>query len=1416
MMNMRFHRDGKHAAARGSVFAGRPGRSGAVAGTASVSRTRALSRALRLVVLFVLTAAMVLAGSVVAPKNARAAGKPTLPETGNSIAAPNGQVHWLKLNGLTAEWSASALENGHYLHASSSYWATTKGSWELAKRVIVNANDTNYSEPVLGEIYDYHDSTAVPTYKTRLALSLHYSGSASNPVFPHDDVARTDFFTSAVGVRPSSIKTDNAKSSLSVYFTSYKEIAHPGTVLNTAVTKQLACTDTTTVCGAANSPGSLLKANGDSEYSNIMFRVDDGSPTVWVAMWPNHFMSHGTARARSGELSGMEVDPRTGYIYVKGSVNWTGSSPEKSRVDCIAANSDSVNTTCQGVQFLVWDPATGRYAESHEIQPKTLNERKKYYLNNQAWFSKTAQQLANLSNVSDSENANGNKDGALDPSHVRSAYFAQQGFALDKQGNVLLLVSNSSRSQNKDLYGDSDLDTGDTGIDNPRYTQSLLVISPFTDSSSNYLNTTYGSFSDAWQYTVLAKYKHSTTEKDGSASVTWQNGYGNLIVSGPVNKELASFGYRGLGYASPSASFPAATNYTNPYYPGALMMSDSTSQSGIKRYSILARDADGKIKSDLQITIDNNFMTTSLSSPEVVSSISGTVRWNKSGNGTLGIGSDGQPVESKDNPRLEGQTVALYDKTGALVETTTTDQYGEYSFYSAEAANNPDYSIRLVQPQVDLGTAGAVREEQMPDADSSTGYRTVYVSTVLKTSGDSSSGRVSKTDSGVVLHNAVQTWAQSDGSVERLLEDGTSISAKNNSPNTAYNLSISSTANCLAGVNTTVSGSINRYEQCYGTKRAPYIDPAVSTIGSTMKTSDMPIYSSVSVTGGDELTSMDAIADFAVTAAGSYGDSPHTSSKPFRTSAAEKGIYMTGVDSKGLHLGTNKGTYEDAPDSDSATGENHDSDDATKDNDDGVSLVHGEFGVKKTVVPDENSLRITVSGYANDKFYVFGWLSDAGTIGSDSSKATWSTSATKSNTVFKSIEETMPESGSMTLRTSDRVNFARKWGYKPYSGATGLTTAGNFTQLLAFNKRYILRVAVVPASLVTDNNLSATAINVLNPDDSTGQFDGAAYGDTSDTKMWTYPGEVEDYVINTSSSTPVVRIQTRLDGTTLPSDPTFTYQNGTRKKSQTLTKTNEFQPTLLDFASEAFDSTGNIKSTYATKQTTWGAGAGTNPSDAWYKPVFNMPWGYADTPAAAEAEPSTSVVSLASWPAEAWYDSSYKVTDSDADILSANLGVGTENPTTGSGAWDEGLWGTKPSYASGIACYRNYSDDAYSVDSGDAYITNTTIGQRMYGDRIGHLIPVSTQGADDTSEQIASAAKNGVVIGTDSDGHPKMTFSKEQVPKGSVVTCLVPYSQHRFELPLTGKAFPWTLVAGLALLVIGLAGTALALAHRRH
>lgn len=121
-----------------------------------------------------------------------------------------------------------------------------------------------------------------------------------------------------------------------------------------------------------------------SGYASVIFRVDDGSDSVWASCFPNMFARSNTDTQGYGrEMAGGSIDPRTGYLYMKTGLDLGGD------LDDAAADESGMKklNTSTYVQFLIWDPATGRYVDSRPVQPQSLQQRSWYFMKNSAWFA---------------------------------------------------------------------------------------------------------------------------------------------------------------------------------------------------------------------------------------------------------------------------------------------------------------------------------------------------------------------------------------------------------------------------------------------------------------------------------------------------------------------------------------------------------------------------------------------------------------------------------------------------------------------------------------------------------------------------------------------------------------------------------------------------------------------------------------------------------------------------------------------------------------------------------------------------------------------------------------------------------------------------------------------------------------------
>ncbi|MGI6125173.1 MAG: hypothetical protein ACOYIG_13530, partial [Acetivibrionales bacterium] len=895
------------------------------------------TRVLRLIMLTVLAVSMVLAVSLAAPK-AQANGVTDPLNSGNAMQTAgvdsSGTLHWQLVGQLKAQWNPSVMSrDGNYLHTSSVYWTTTNSSYDISY-----ASSEGVYKPVLGEMRDFNFHKNIPSYTTRKVLSIKWQRQpGDNVIWNYTGNAGSDastmFYRSAVGVYKGVRESgETYKSNLSVYFWDYHGYPHSYDIISKKYQQQ----DGSTV----HSP--------DPSYTPI-FRVNDGSDQVWCAWRPVVYRRDGRGVAQQAESAAGAVDPRTGYIYFQTGLDnvahldywWIKNS------SCSLAHSGSCESWANdaGVQFQIWDPATGRWIYSAQIQPASANERSRFYLSSSAW--KKGERRTYLDPTSTlfqkmSATERNTYDTNLNDFVGWDYYRPGQGFTIDQNGNIHLLVTTSNRVK---IDGKGQLTTSGSNpmAETTEYTETEVEIDPLRDSKGYFLQPrikypgTSISLSDpaikAWTYRVANKFSSQTQKTSSGDTISYRAGMGQYQSVGYINGHFLALGEYGLWGVTPSTAFPntnavgdAGEHRYTPFYP-SIMLASGQSDGAIRL--IYSGEAGS---SDLMMCGDKHgggfadkFAFGSLTTGQIVRSIGGTVYWNTTGSGRL------DNPGGKDNPRLEGETIALYqaakpsDTSARLIGVTQTDSLGEYEFYpeGSENSDSASYYVRLVQPQVNIGTLGAAKQAT---THSLTGDQTVYVSTILTKSGDPSSRLVERYSRvGSVYHrtvglrNAVQTWARTDGVITGLNADDMSIVAKNNGAN-VEGLSIAATAACIAGSNLVRQDSTNTYSQCYGARKAPYVDsslPSDMTATSTVTIADMPIYNVVSVTGDNQMMRLDVTADFAVTAVGSYGDSPappfmsHTFPGNTTGKYNSDGSFLTGADPKALHLGASNGTYED-------------------------------------------------------------------------------------------------------------------------------------------------------------------------------------------------------------------------------------------------------------------------------------------------------------------------------------------------------------------------------------------------------------------------------------------------------------------------------------------------------------------------
>ena len=304
---------------------------------------------------------------------------------------------------------------------------------------------------------------------------------------------------------------------------------------------------------------------------------------------------------------------------------------------------------------------------------------------------------------------------------------------------------------------------------------------------------------------------------------------------------------------------------------------------------------------------------------------------------SAGDATDVSAKDDVDKPFVEGETVALYDGQGHLLQTTRTDMYGRYALFPNTVLGSQTFIVRLVQPQVNAASTAAPDERTDPDDPS----KTIHVVSILKRTDTGDTPRLTSGADG--MRNAVQSWALTDGVIQRFdqVNQGSGddatfnvirVAVRNNVPED-QGMKISLRAACFAPKSDSTpedeswkrpnagGTSAHVWNNCYGALPAPYIDSTLTDIGGTTDINQMPIRTRIDVTMNSFTTSFDAQADFGITAVGSYGDS----ASPFNSMNRDSGPYLTGVDPNNLRLGANPAKYTDG-----VTNDSHSTDDGVR------------------------------------------------------------------------------------------------------------------------------------------------------------------------------------------------------------------------------------------------------------------------------------------------------------------------------------------------------------------------------------------------------------------------------------------------------------------------------------------------------
>jgi hypothetical protein len=350
-----------------------------------------------------------------------------------------------------------------------------------------------------------------------------------------------------------------------------------------------------------------------------------------------------------------------------------------------------------------------------------------------------------------------------------------------------------------------------------RITPTRNSAGKITDASSNSGVGDAG----AWKYYVVS---HITAQGSGK---TWGASGGGMVGSAFYKGSLYVGGYRAMNGCTANKSVLKADPLSNLGTPVCLATA---------MISRTVNNPPGNTNAGSATNPVDDF-----ASAQTAGVIEGRVYEDANANGV---------IESNERTGVAGQKIHLYSEENKYLAEATTDTTGSYYFlvYTGEEGEPVNYSVRLVQPHINKGTADSP----------------LYV-------------------------NAIQTWANGGRYVDTNANGVTEPDETYpDDPTNGIYLN-DAKPNCWLGddesmVNTQTGG------RCYGAKN-PYDSPdkrSTDTIGGQANPDDWSIYTTVTV-----LTSADvADADFGIsTATGEWGDAQ----SPIKSTLAQSGPYHINI-----------------------------------------------------------------------------------------------------------------------------------------------------------------------------------------------------------------------------------------------------------------------------------------------------------------------------------------------------------------------------------------------------------------------------------------------------------------------------------------------------------------------------------------
>jgi hypothetical protein len=666
---------------------------------------------------------------------------------------------------------------------------------------------------------------------------------------------------------------------------------------------------------------------------------------------------------------------------------------------------DTIDRTATGANtsawtLSIWDPGTGDLvtsagaSNSYAIQPGSLTERVKFKA------------------TSDCVVAGGDTTTTTAPCAGADQPYTTSDMALDASGSIY-------------MYGASQTNHG-----------VLIRVTPTRDENGNITSATANTVgaAGAWKYYVMADI---TPQGNGN---TWGSGGGGMVGSAFYNGSLYIGGYNPMNNGSACAAYRS------------ILRADPLSEQGTVQCTatpFFARTA-GNPTGNTMVSAGGN-AADDFASAQTAGVIQGTVYNDANGNGA---------IESNEKDGVPDQIIRLYDNTNKLIAETTTDSTGSYYFLVGAGAEGDDkhYSVRLVQPHINLGT----------------------------------------TDAPIIV-NAVQTWANGGRWVDTN-NNGVTDPGETFDDDSTQGLYLNEVyPKCWLGasddqVQTQAGG------QCYGAK-SPYdaADSRSGAVGSTSDPTSWVIWSDVNMQTSTDV----ADADFGITTAtGSWGDAQ----TPVKSTAADLGPYHINIpdlsDSQpgiwmklGDELGQESNGVNDAKSNDSTH-----KDDGLK-----VRIMTGTGPDDYMLVPVQGQTFSTGRKYTFQTDAVIASPSAQFTkaIGDVAIKA-WASGLPTSTSAASALQTTaasMPLNGTPTATNS--ANTKGTLVGSAWTAPSGTVTGGYGPG--------VIRVNASTASNITSADNTGYQYAAQYTSTGTGSS-------TGNSNAWVTPGEIEDYGIYYASA----------------------------------------------------------------------------------------------------------------------------------------------------------------------------------------------------------------------------------------------------------------------------------------------------------